>query len=102
MVVGGQRAQFVHRQLFDSIRYNRVNGWHVIVTGEKTDRVLGSCVPLPPSIAKMWLFFIKYVRPALMSEGKRIAFEKWQKGIQQKKSSEQLAKLRKGVDLHMW
>jgi hypothetical protein len=102
VVVGGQRAQFVTRQLFDSIRYNRINGWHVIVTGEKTDRVLGSCVPLPPSVAQMWLFFIKYGRPALMSSDKRKAFQAWQAAYKGQRPEVEVAQLRSKADLHMW
>ncbi|PRP80180.1 hypothetical protein PROFUN_12138 [Planoprotostelium fungivorum] len=96
---GGQRPQFVHLLEYDTIDGNPKIGFFLRMPDEKIVRVAGSRVPLPPSIARFWGYFVKHARPVLMSEDQR---EAWYRSQDPHLSAEKRKVAIRQIDRHLF
>ena len=98
LTAGGQRPQFVHLLQYDQLDYTVGRGWFVNLPAEKVVRVSGSRVPLPSFLAVIWGWYVKNVRPVLMSSAQREAWDQLQ-NCQDKLEKKELMKV---IDKHMF
>lgn len=98
LTAGGQRPQFVHLLQYNQLDYTIGRGWFVNLPAEKVVRVSGSRVPLPSFLAVIWGWYVKNVRPVLMSSIQQKAWKKLQKC----KDKIQKTEIMKSLDKHMF
>lgn len=68
----------MHLLRYDSLDYKPASGWFLNMPSEKVVRVSGSRVPLPAFMANIWVWFVRHVRPILMSHEQREAWNELQ------------------------
>lgn len=92
---GGQRTEFVHLFQVRSIkRIIQKDGsicFSASLAHEKTKRLDGSHIPLPTHLAKMLNFFLKHIRPILLSTEDKEIFDRYSNatGVEKKRIYEE-------------